>query len=131
MPTPASPVTVVAPGPPGWPPRVPPPGARGWREVAVGWLLDHCPADYRMYAAWRRHPVALAWLTVIHLDAQLEAMRGAWRGVRVDLGEALEPEAVTDVIDALEAEGARLVEVRRAAGLVLEAMQGRTFVPRL
>lgn len=119
------------PGPPGWPDRVPPPEAPGWQVPAVGWLLDHCPSDYRMYAVWRRHPVALAWVTTHHLDAQLGAMRTAYRGLRVDLADHVEPEGIAASLAALEAEGARLLAARRAAGLLLEAMQGHTFVPRL
>jgi hypothetical protein len=110
---------------------VPPPGAPGWEGVAVGWLLDHCPPDYRLYAVWRRQPLALAWLATHHLDAQLEGMRAAYRGVRVDLGDRVGPEALAEVLRALEVEGARLLAARRAAGLVLEALDGRTFVPRL
>jgi hypothetical protein len=68
---------------------------------------------------------------VRHLDAQLEAMRTAYREVRVDLGEEIGPEAVADVLEDLEAEGVRLLAARRGAGLVLEAMQGHRFVPRL
>lgn len=97
----------------------------------MGWLLDQCPSDYRGYAAWRRHPLALAWLTVRHLDAQLAAMREGYRGIRVDIGEELGPEGVHDVLAALELEGARLVAARRAAGLLLEGLQGRAFIPRL
>jgi len=98
---------------------------------ATAWLLDHCPPDYRRYAAWRRHPVALAWLAVHHLDAQLAAMRTAYREIRVDLGDLVGPEAVADILADLEAEGVRLLAARRGAGLVLEAMQGRQFIPRL
>jgi hypothetical protein len=68
---------------------------------------------------------------VHHLDAQLGAMRTAYREVRVDLGELIGPEAVADVLADLEAEGVRLLAARRGAGLVLEAMQGRQFIPRL
>jgi hypothetical protein len=118
-------------GPPGWPPGVPPPGERGWDLRAADWLLDHCPPDYRMYAAWRRHPVALAWLAVRHLDAQLEAMRAAYREIRVELVDDIGPEGVTQVLADLECEGVRLVAARRAAGLLLDALRGLEFVPRL
>lgn len=118
-------------GPPGWPPRVPPPEVAGWQSSAVAWLLDQCPADYRTYAAWRRHPIVLAWLTVQHLEGQLAAMRLAYRGLRVDLGEEVSADALGDVLDVLAHEGARLVGARRSASLVLEAMEGRQFVPRL
>jgi hypothetical protein len=137
-PTPAAPVrrrstagATGAGGPPGWPPGVPPPGQRGWDLRAAAWLLDHCPPDYRMYAAWRRHPVALAWLAVRHLDAQLEAMRTAYREIRVELVDDLGPEGVTQVLADLECEGVRLVSARRAAGLLLDALRGLEFVPRL
>ena len=95
------------------------------------WLLDQCPADYRLYAAWRRHPIVLAWLTLRHLEGQLATMRLAYRGLRVDLAEQVSADALTDVLEVLAREGARLVEVRRSASLVLEAMEGKVFVPRL
>jgi hypothetical protein len=118
-------------GPPGWPSGVPPPGERGWDHRATAWLLDHCPPDYRLYPAWRRHPVALAWLTVRHLDAQLDAMRSAYREVRVDLVDDIGPEGVAQVLGDLEVEGVRLLSARRAAGLLLGALRGLEFVPRL
>ena len=109
-------------GPPGWPPVVPPPSEPGWERRACGWLLDQCPADYRLYAGWRRHPPALAWVTVRHLDAQLDAMRGAYREVRIDLIDQIGPEGVAQVLGDLEVEGVRLLAARRAAGLLLEAL---------
>ena len=118
-------------GPPGWPPRVPPPEVAGWQVPAVAWLLDQCPADYRTYAAWRRHPLVLAWLTVQHLEGQLAALRTAYRGMRVDLADQVAADALTDVLEVLSAEGARLDASRRSASLVLDAMEGKVFVPRL
>ena len=118
-------------GPPGWPPGVPPPGERGWDHRASAWLLDHCPPDYRLYPAWRRHPVALAWFAVRHLDAQLDAMRSAYREVRTDLVDDIGPEGVAQVLADLECEGVRLLSARRAAGLLLDALRGLEFVPRL
>ncbi len=120
-----------APAPPGWPPAVPPPEVEGWQVPAVSWLLDHCPADYRGYAAWRRHPAALAWVTEHHIEAQLVAMRRAYRGARVDLADLLPASGVEEVLGALEAEGMRLRAAHRAAQLVHEALRGRRFVPRL
>ena len=97
----------------------------------MSWLLDHCPPDYRRYAGWRRHPVALAWVTVRHIGAQLEAMRQAYREARVELGDHLTPEALEQVLADLEAEGVRLRAAERSARLLHEAMQGRRFIPRL
>jgi len=111
--------------------EVPPPDTPDWQVPAVSWLLDQCPADYRRYAGWRRHPVALPWVTVRHVDAQLEAMRQAYREARVELGDHLTPEALDQVLADLEAEGVRLRAARRSAELLHEAMQGRRFIPRL
>ena len=85
-------------GPPGWPRGVPPPGAPGWQEAATQWLLDQCPSDFRAYDAWRRHPVALAWVATWHVDAQLGAMRESYRRIRVDLADELPPRAVPQVM---------------------------------
>lgn len=97
----------------------------------MSWLLDHCPADYRGYAGWRRHPIALAWVARRHIDAQLAAMRQAYRDVRVELGEHVGPEGLAQVMADLEAEGVRLLAAKRSADLLLEAFSGKRFVPRL
>ena len=117
--------------PPGWPPSVPPPHSPGWEDKAVGWLLDHCPPDYRAYAGWRKNPIALAWLADRHIDGQVGAMRQAYREARVELGPHVTTEALTEILANLEAEGLRLVAAKRSSALVLEAMQGKHFVPRL
>lgn len=117
--------------PPGWPPGVPPPGAPGWQRAAVAWLLDHCPADFRAYDAWRRHPLALAWIATWHIDAQLEAMRQAYRRARVDLGEQLPERALPEVMEHLAAEGLRLRSATRSVHLLHDALQGKQFTPRL
>lgn len=121
----------IAAVPPGWPEVVPPPGARGWEVPAVSWLLDHCPPDYRSYAGWRRHPVALAWVTTRHIEAQLVAMRQAYREVRVELGDHVTAEGLEQILADLEAEGVRLLGARRSAELVCDALRGRRYVPRL
>ncbi len=117
--------------PPGWPALVPPPDAPGWQQAAVAWLLDECPPDYRSYAGWRRHPIALAWLTVRHVEGQVAAMRTAYRDVRRELGPQLPPEALTDILSELQKEGLRLVAVQRSATMIYEAMYGKRYVPRL
>ncbi|WP_040160720.1 hypothetical protein [Mobilicoccus massiliensis] len=117
--------------PPGWPPEVPPPSAGGWEQTAVAWLLDQCPADHRGQPVWRRHPVALAWVATHHVEAQVEAMRTCYRTARVGLADHLEPEAMPEVLAALEAEGLRLRAVSRAVSLVADALRGKTYVPRL
>lgn len=110
---------------------MPPPGAAGWQQAAVAWLLDHCPPDYRAYAGWRRHPVALAWVTARHIDAQLTAMREAYRDVRVELGDLIPARGLEQVLADLESEGLRLRGDARAARLVCDALEGKQYVPRL
>lgn len=95
------------------------------------WLLDQCPAEYRSYEVWRRHPEALAWIAARHVAGEVEAMRSAYRVARVELGERLPAEAVPQVVEALESEGLRLRAVAHAADLVWQAMSGKRFVPRL
>jgi hypothetical protein len=122
---------VPTPGPPGWPSVVPPPESEGWQVPAVSWLLDPCPADYRGYAGWRRHPVALAWVATRHIEAQLVAMRQAYREARVELDDHVSSEGLAQILADLEAEGVRLLAARRSAQLIHEALEGKRFVPRL
>ena len=95
------------------------------------WMLDQCPPDYRAYAGWRRHPIALAWLTLRHVDGQAAALREAYREARVEIGPHVTPDALTEILAEIEAEGLRLVAASRAARLVHEALQGKVFAPRL
>lgn len=117
--------------PPGWPQGVPPAGAPGWTDRAVGWLLDRCPADYRRYVGLRKNPLALAWLAQRHLAGEVAVLRQAYREVRVEVGPHVTPEALAEILLALEAEGLRLVADRRSAELLHEALSGKVFVPRL
>ena len=97
----------------------------------MGWLLEYCPADYRGYAGWLKNPVVLAWLAQRHVAGQLEVMRQAYREARVELGPLIAPEALAEVMRHLEAEGLRLRAARRGTELIREALEGKTFVPRL
>jgi len=97
----------------------------------VSWLLDQCPSDYRGYPGWRKNPVALAWVAVRHIEAELEAMRQAYREVRVDLADLVTAEALAQIQSDLEAEGLRLRACARGARLLFDALQGKRYVPRL
>ena len=102
-----------------------------WERTAVNWLLDICPPEYRGYPGLRRHPVLLARFAVLHVEASQAAVsRGLseGRGVLRDVaGEA----EVAAALEIWERESARLIGVRRAAGLVEEALRGRRYVARL
>ena len=117
--------------PPGWPPEVRPAGAPDWRLSATAWLLDQCPPEYRSHAVLVRHPLVLAWLCGRHAAAQAEAVRAALAGARADLAGAVDAPTVAALFEALEAERVRLIAVRRAVGLVEEALRGHRHVPRL
>ena len=117
--------------PPGWPAEVRPPDAPDWEATATSWLLDLCPPDYRRYAGLRRHVVVLARFAVLHVEANQAACRRGLSQARSDLREVATPEVVDAAVQTFQLEEARLVSVRRAVGLVEEALRGRRYVARL
>ena len=117
--------------PPGWPRAVRPPGAPGWEHTAGSWLLDLCPPDYRGYPALRRHLVVLARFAVLHVEASQEACRRGLSEARAELRDVAEQDVIEAAVETWLTEDARLSGVRRAAGLVEEAIRGRRFVARL
>ncbi len=117
--------------PPGWPPQVRPPDAPDWERTAVAWLLDLCPPDYRRYEGLRRHVVVLARFAVLHVEANQAACRRGLSEARADLGQVAEPAVVDAAVQTFQLEEARLLAVRRAVGLVEEALRGRRYVARL
>jgi hypothetical protein len=117
--------------PPGWPAEVRPPDAPGWEHTAANWLLDLCPADYRGYAALRRHVVVLARFAVLHVEASQAACRRGLSEARADLRDVALPDVVEAAVQTFQREEARLVACRRAVGLVEEALRGRRYVARL
>src|SRR5215213_7871169 len=117
--------------PPGWPAQVRPPGAPGWEQTAVAWLLDICPPEYRSYPVLRRHEVVLARFAVLHVEAAQAAVRRGLSEARGVLRDVAAPDTVEQAITVWQAEEARLTAERRAVGLVEEALRGRRFVARL
>lgn len=117
--------------PPGWPQEVRPPDAPAWEQTAAAWLLDLCPSDYRRYAGLRRHVVVLARFAVLHVEANQAAVRRGLSEARADLRDVADDSVVEAAVQTFLLEDARLVGVRRAAGLVEEALRGRRFVARL
>lgn len=117
--------------PPGWPERVRPPGAPGWVATAVAFLYDCCPPDYRAYGVLRRHPAVLARCAVFHVEGQVRASRANLVGLRDELARHVDNRALDAAVDALQTEEARLVRLKRAVGLVDEALRGEVFIPKL
>jgi hypothetical protein len=117
--------------PPGWPRQVRPPDAPDWERTAANWLLDICPPEYRTHAALRRHLVVLARFAVLHVEASQAACRRGLSEARAELRDVAPPDVVDAAVETWLAEDARLSGVRRAVGLVEEAIRGRRFVARL
>lgn len=117
--------------PPGWPPEVRAPGAPDWEATAVAFLLDCCPADLRGYPVLHRHPVVLAQFAGHFVGGHARATQEGLAEVRTSLARVVPPEVVASAVDAWLEQSAHLIRVRRAVGLIEEALRGRTFVPRL
>ena len=117
--------------PPGWPPPVRPPGTPEWEQTATEWLLDLCPPDYRGYPVLRRHPLALARLAAHHVEGARRACATALASARTELSGDLDARTMTEVLEVLESEQARLLAAGRAVGLVDDALRGRRYIPRL
>jgi len=108
-----------------------PPGAPDWERTAVTWLLDICPPEYRGYPSLRRHPVLLARFAVLHVEACQSAVRQGLSEGRSALRDLVQESVVADALEVWEREAARLLGLRRAVGLVEEALRGRRYVARL
>jgi hypothetical protein len=117
--------------PPGWPPAVRPAGAPGWERTAVSWLLDICPPEFRSYAVLRRHDVVLARFAVLHVEASQAAVKRGLSEARAVLRDYTDLDTVEAAVETYHAESARLQGVRRAVGLVEEALRGKRYVARL
>ena len=117
--------------PPGWPGDVRPPDAPDWERTAVAWLLDQCPPEYRSYPTVRRHPLVLARFAVLHVEACQAGVRRGLSEARADLRHVVPLEAVDAAVGTWLTEDARLAGVRRAVGLVEQALRGRRFAARL
>jgi hypothetical protein len=117
--------------PPGWPREVRPPDAPDWEATAAAWLLDRCPPEYRRYPGLRRHVVVLARFAVLHVEADQAAVRRGLSEARGELREVASGDEIEAAVETFQREEARLLGVRRAVGLVEEALRGRRYAPRL
>jgi hypothetical protein len=117
--------------PPGWPPRVRPPGAPDWVATATAYLFDCCPPDFRSYAVLRRHPVVLARFAVQFVEGQFHAAQEGLASVRTSLGDQVPADVIRQAVDAWLEQEAMLARTRRAVLLVEEALRGRVFKQKL
>ena len=97
----------------------------------MAWLLDLCPPEYRTYPTLRRHAVVLARFAVLHVDACQAAVHRGLSEARGELRDVAPGSVVEAAVETWQRESARLLGVRRAVGLVEEALRGRRFVARL
>jgi hypothetical protein len=117
--------------PPGWPDAVRPPGAPDWEQTAVAFLLDCCPADFRAYRVLRNHPVVLARFAAEFVAGQCETAKRGLAGIRTSLADLVSEQVVESAAQAWLEQDARLARIRRAVGLVEDALRGQTFVRKL
>lgn len=117
--------------PPGWPAEVRAPGSPGWEASAVAWLLDISPPEYRGYPSLRRHPVLLARFGVLHVEASQAAVDRALSEARGQLRDVASRDEIAEGLRIWECEQARLLGVRRAVGLVEDALRGRRYVAQM
>lgn len=108
--------------PAGWPKDLPPAGTDEFTAKVAGWLLDRGPADLRA-SVLRQWPLALARYLGHLIEAELAGTRTAYATARVELGSVLAPDELASVQRALEAQGARLLQVQREITLVEQALR--------
>ena len=75
--------------------------------------------------------VVLARFAVLHVEACQAAVNRGLGEARGGLREVADGLVVDAAVEAWQRESARLLGVRRSAGLVEEALRGRRFVARL
>ena len=122
-------VTHVA--PPGWPREVRPPDAPDWERTAAALAARPVPARVPRLPGAAPPRGRARRFAVLHVEACQASVRRGLSEARAELRDV----AALDVIDAAirtwQTEEARLAVVRRAVGLVEEALRGRRYVARL
>ena len=75
--------------------------------------------------------MVLARFAVLHVEACQDSCRRGLSEARGELRAVAHPDVVESAVNTWQTELARLLAVRRAAGLVEEALRGRRYVARL
>jgi hypothetical protein len=117
--------------PAGWPREVRRPGVPGGEGWAAEWLRDLCADDWRGYPGLRRHLVVLARFALLHVEAGQAAAARGLSETRADLRDVADLDVIDAAVQTWQLEPARLVGLRRAVGLVEDAVRGRRFTARL
>ena len=113
--------------PPGWPDAVPHLRMAGARHLVVARPLS---PDYRGMPGGAgtssRLPVATR-----HIEAQLVAMRQAYREAQVELDDLVPADGLAQRSWPTSSPQAYALAAKRSAGLLYDALQGKRYVPRL
>jgi hypothetical protein len=75
--------------------------------------------------------LALATLARHHVRGSWRACGDALAAARAELSGDLDARTLDELLEALDAERARLLAAGRAVGLVIDALRGLKYVPRL
>ena len=75
--------------------------------------------------------VVLARFAVLHVEACQQSCDRGLSQARAELRDVADVDVVEAAVQTFHSESARLIVVRRAAGLVEEALRGRRYVARL
>lgn len=116
--------------PAGWPRDLPPPGTDEFEVRVVPWLLDRGPGELRA-SDLRLLPRALAAYVRHHVEGSLSGARETYARARTEL-TGMSADELERTLRAVEAEGARLLQVQREVSLVVEelARSGQARVDR-
>lgn len=107
--------------PAGWPRDLPPPGTDEFDARVVSWLLDRGPGELRA-SQLRTLPRALAAYVQHHVEGSLNGARAAYSRARTEL-LGLTADELERTLRAVEAEGARLLQVQREVALVADELE--------
>ncbi len=72
-------------GPARWPGAVSPPDSPGFEQSAKAWLFDLAPARWRYEEVLHKHPVELASMIRMQLEAELAAVQARLRTLHASL----------------------------------------------
>lgn len=106
--------------PAGWPRDLAPPGTEEFTARVVPWLLDRGPGELRS-SDLRTLPRALATYITHHVEASLTGARTAYSRARTELA-GMPADELDRTLRAVEAEGARLLQVQREVSLVADEL---------
>ncbi|MQS16879.1 hypothetical protein F7Q99_33005 [Streptomyces kaniharaensis] len=98
------------------------PGCPGFEQSAKDWLFDLAPARWRHEQVFHRHPLELACMLRLHLDAQVIALQAGLKALRTALLGTPQRADDAETIGAYVREQAWAKAVREQVKLVENAL---------